>query len=114
VVLRDRDCKYSQALDGALEGAGVTTKKVYCSPNMNAYIERFVQTIQQECLDRFVCFGQEHLDHVVGEFVEHYHLERPPPGDGQRAAVRRAEGTAALDRGEAACSERLGGVLRHY
>jgi hypothetical protein len=37
------------------------------SPNTNAYVERFVQAIQQECLDRFIVFGREHLDYVASE-----------------------------------------------
>jgi hypothetical protein len=49
----------------------------YRSPNQNAYVERFVQTIEQECLDKFIVFGREHLDHVCREYVEHYHAERP-------------------------------------
>jgi hypothetical protein len=32
------------------------------SPNMNAYVERFVQAIQQECLDKRIVFEPEHLD----------------------------------------------------
>ena len=37
----------------------------YRSPNLNAYIERFVQTIQQECLDHFLIFGEKHFDYLV-------------------------------------------------
>ena len=47
---------------------------------MNAYVERFVQTIQQECLDKFIAFSQEHPDPLTGEFLEHYHHERPHQG----------------------------------
>jgi hypothetical protein len=49
----------------------------YRSPNQNAYIARFVQAIGRECLDKFIVFEQEHLDHVCREYVEHYHAERP-------------------------------------
>ncbi len=47
------------------------------APNTNAYVERFIQTIQQECLDHFVILGQRHFDHLVAEWLEHYHEERP-------------------------------------
>jgi putative transposase len=36
----------------------------YRSPNLNAYVERFVQSIKQECLDKFIVFGLEHIDHL--------------------------------------------------
>jgi transposase InsO family protein len=79
---------------------------------MNAYIERFIQTIQQECLDKFIAFSQEHLDLLTSEFIEHYHKERPHQGRGNvplTGLPRLASGE-----GEIVCRERLGGVLRHY
>ena len=82
------------------------------SPNMNAYVERFVQAIEHECLDRFIVFGQEHLDHVCGEYVEHYHTERPHQALGKQPPI--APGAPAPIAGVITCAERLGGVLRHY
>jgi hypothetical protein len=32
---------------------------------------RFVQAIQQECLDKFIVFGLEHLDHIASEYAVH-------------------------------------------
>ena len=70
VVLRDRDCKYTAGFDGALKvGEGEVKAVAYRSPNMNAYVERFVQAIEHECLDRFIVFGREHLNHVCGEYA---------------------------------------------
>ena len=78
---------------------------------MNAYVERFIQNIQQECLEKFVVFCREHMDHVVREYVEHYHHERPHQAKGNR----RQDHTLAIGaEGEVVCRERLGGVLRHY
>jgi transposase InsO family protein len=79
---------------------------------MNAYIERFIQTIQQECLDKFIAFSQEHLDLLTGEFLEHYHHERPHQGKGNAPLTSALK--LASSEGEIVCSERLGGVLRHY
>jgi hypothetical protein len=33
--------------------------------------ERFIQTLQQECLDYFVVFGEQHMNCVVSEMVAH-------------------------------------------
>ena len=94
-----------------LEG-GATVKVVgYRSPNQNAYVERFVQTIEQECLDKFIVFGREHLDHVCREYVEHYHIERPHQAMENRPLM---ETGAPVNTGEVFCRERLGWVLRHY
>jgi putative transposase len=115
VVLRDRDSKYTAAFDGALEAGGVTVTRVgYRSPNQNAYVERFVQTIERECLDKFIVFGREHLDHICREYVEYYHVERPHQALGNRPLSNTAEAAMRSTTGKVLARERLGGVLRHY
>jgi putative transposase len=113
VVVRDRDSKYGPEFRELFKREGVNLHPVnYRSPNMNAYIERFIQTIQQECLDKFIAFSQEHLDLLTAEFMEHYHKERPHQGKGNvplTGALKIVSGD-----GEIVCRERLGGVLRHY
>ena len=79
---------------------------------MNAYVERFIQSIQQECLDKFVVFGREHMDHLVSEYVEHYHHERPHQSKGNRPLL--SDTLVLGPEGEVVCREPLGGVLRHY
>ena len=60
------------------EAEGAEVKRVGpLAPNMNAYAERFVQTLRVECLDHFVVCGEKHLQHLVKEMVAHYHEERP-------------------------------------
>lgn len=44
---------------------------------MNAFVERFVQSIKQECLDHFIVFGTQHMDYLCREYVEYYHTEQP-------------------------------------
>ena len=76
--MHDRDTKFRGSFDETLESAGIEAKKAaHRSPNTNAFVERFVQTLQHECLDYFIVFGQQRMDHVVNEFVAHYHEERP-------------------------------------
>ncbi|UUO05345.1 integrase core domain-containing protein [Blastopirellula sp. J2-11] len=80
-LMRDRDTKFQPAFDAVIESAGAEVKVgAFRSPNTNAFVERFIQTIQQECLDHFVVFGEQHMDHLVKEFVEFYHEERPHQG----------------------------------
>lgn len=74
IVMHDRDTKFTASFDQILEDAKLEVKpSAYRSPNTNAFVERFIQTLQQECLDYFVVFGQRHLDHLVAEMVTHYH-----------------------------------------
>jgi hypothetical protein len=71
-----------------------------------------VQTIKKECLDKFIVFGPEHLDHLVREYVEHYHTERPHQGKGNVPLT--APPASSTDLGEIVFREQLGGMLRHY
>ena len=48
----------------------------YRAPDANAYAERFVRSIKEECLDRVILFGERHLRRTMVEYVEHYHRER--------------------------------------
>jgi putative transposase len=32
---------------------------------LNAYAERFVQTLKHECLDHFMIFSEKHLNHLT-------------------------------------------------
>jgi transposase InsO family protein len=49
---------------------------------LNAFAERFVRSIKQECLHHIVPLGEGHLRHTVGAFVAHYHSERNHQGLG--------------------------------
>ena len=115
VVTRDRDCKFGckETFDTVMGDAGVEVVKVaYKAPNMNAYIERFVQSIQQECLDKFIAFGREHFDCLIGEYTSYYHQERPHQAKDNKPLM--SPTVDVLTSGKIQVSERLGGVLKHY
>src|SRR5262245_46954992 len=83
LVTRDRDVIYTPGFDETLKGAGVTVQmNQFRSPNLQAYVERFIQSIQQECTDHFIVCGERHFDYLVREYVEHYHTERPHQSKG--------------------------------
>lgn len=63
--------------DAIPESDGVHVTKVGpCAPNLNAFAERWVQSIKHECLDHFVVFGEAHL-HIVSEYLDYYNRLRP-------------------------------------
>jgi len=127
MVLRDNDQIYKKGFDRVMETEGVKTKRLALrSPNLNAYVERFIQTLQVECLDYFLVFGKRHLDYLIREFVDYYHECRPhqgignvllpKPGDSTNPDRDTCEEPAALplDLSHIKCETRLGGLLRHY
>ncbi len=116
VLTRDRDTKFGKAFDGALKSQGITPVRLpHCSPNLNAHAERIIQTLQNECLNRFIVMGTGHLDHLVEEYLEHYNSERPHSGIGYRVPDWNGQPMKLPGRdGEVRCRTRLGGVLRNY
>ena len=80
------------------------------SPNLNAYIERFMRSVKEECLHRMIVFGEASLRRATTEFIEHYHRERNHQGLGNRLL----EPDLRSPTGEIVCRERLGGMLRYY
>jgi putative transposase len=117
-LLRDHDSKFVREFDGVLEAEGVAVVPTSIrAPNMNAVAERFVQTVKQECLDHFVVFGEDHLRHLLAEFLRHYHEHRPHQGLGNVPpdGPPPAEDTdIPLSLAAVRCQERLGGLLKHY
>ena len=111
-LIHDRDPLYSRAFEDVLRGAGVTPVRLPPrSPNLNAYAERFVRSIKEECLSRVVPLGEGHLRVLVHEFVEHYHRERNHQGL-QNQLLRRPP--PMVRTGSIARRTRLGGMLSYY
>jgi transposase InsO family protein len=68
-----------------LRDAGVRVVRILeRAPNANAYAERFVRSIKEECLDRLIPMGERHFRRAVAEYVEHCHGERNHQGLGNR------------------------------
>jgi putative transposase len=125
ILMHDRDNKFTATFDAALIRSGVDVKKsAVRSPNTVAFVERFIQTIQQECVEHFIVFGSKHMDYLCSQFVEHYHTERPHQGKENglltRTRKRKQRSIAATSKTESLplsqirCDQRLGGLLKHY
>src|SRR5262249_25537687 len=81
VVICDRDRKWSGDVRRRLQDAGIDVVLIpERAPNANAYAERFVRSIKEECLNRLIPIGEQHFRRAVTEYVEHYHGERNHQG----------------------------------
>ena len=119
MLFHDNDSKFTKTMDADLARQRIEVRKTaFRAPNTNAYVERFIQTIQQECLDHFVALGQTHFDHLVSEWLEHYHTERPHQAKENELLVvkrrRKPPPVDAIPLSGVACEQRLGGLLKHY
>ena len=112
ILLCDRDPKWSSGVQQWLAVEGVRLVRTpLAAPNCNAYAERFVRSVKEECLDRIVPLGEWHLRKTLQEFAMHYHRERNhqglanelidrPPGQRTTGPVRRRR--------------RVRGILNYY
>jgi transposase InsO family protein len=74
MLICDRDRKWSAAVERFLATAGIRVLRTPLqAPNCNAYAERFVRSIKEECLNRVIPLGERHLRRTLAEFVAHYH-----------------------------------------
>ena len=83
------------------------------SPNLNAFAERWVRSVKQECLSNLILFGESSLRRVLTEFLEYYHTERNHQGKGNvllfPSSPLQPDIRSAVER-----RQRLGGLLNHY
>jgi transposase InsO family protein len=112
VLICDRDRTWSGDVRRRLRAAGMhVVLTPVRAPNANAYAERFVRSIKEECLDRMIPLGERHFRRAVAEFVAHYHHERHHQGLDNRLI----EGVASERREGRMCRRpRLGGLLSYY
>src|SRR5215813_11610298 len=82
-------------------------------PNLNAYAERWVRSVKEECLSKVILLGERSLRRALNEYVEHYHAERNHQGKGNVLLFPR-DMDIRHEPQPVQCRERLGGLLRYY
>ena len=84
------------------------------SPNLNAYAERWVRSVKEECVAKLILFGERSLKRAMHHYELHYHGERNHPGNDNLLLF--PSPTLPLNRkqGKIPCRERLGGLLKYY
>jgi putative transposase len=112
-LLHDRDTKFTISFRAIIASGQVKTLALPAhSPNLNAYAERWVRSVKEECLSKIILFGERSLRRALREYVEHYHAERNHQGKSNALLFGRVTETrrdAPLQ-----CRERLGGLLNYY
>lgn len=116
-IIRDHEAKYTSEFDRAFTRRGIDVTPVGPrAPNLNAFVEPWIQSLRHEALDHFIVFGLAHFDHIVAEFVTYYHDCRPHQGIGNRL-INRPNDDCKLpieNVKQLRCELRLGGLLKTY
>jgi hypothetical protein len=109
-LLHDRDTKYTISFRAIIESGRVKTLPLPArSPNLNAYAERWVRSVKEECLSKIIVFGERSLRRALSEYVAHYQAERNHQGKSNVLLFRRVTQTRHEE--PVQCRERLGGLL---
>jgi putative transposase len=112
-LVHDRDTKYTLSFRAIITSGHVKPLALPAhSPNLNAYAERWVRSVKEECLSKIILFGERSLRRALSEYVEHYHAERNHQGKSNVLLFRRVAETRRDE--PVQCRERLGGLLRYY
>jgi transposase InsO family protein len=83
----------------------------YRAPNANAYAERWIRSVREECLDKLLIINQAHLRRVMREYVEFFNTARPHQGIDQQIPNPRSTRNTS---GPVRCRNVLGGIIHDY
>ena len=114
-VLHDRDTKFYKEFRETLAAGGVKCLRLPArSPNLNAFAERWVRSVKEECLSKLILFGEGSLSRALNQFQEHYLGERNHQGKGNIQLFPRADPLPTSNGPSIGCHQRLGGLLKYY
>ncbi|MCA9215226.1 MAG: integrase core domain-containing protein [Planctomycetales bacterium] len=117
ILMRDRDRKYVDAFDEIVRSTGGKVKLTPIrSPNLQAHVERAIQTIKHEVLNAFCIVSNQHLDKILRTTQDWYnerrgHSERDhlPPVRDETASF-----PVKFRKEQVVCDSELGGHLLSY
>jgi putative transposase len=114
-LIHDRDTKYCQSFRDIIESGDVKTLPLPArSPNLNAFSERWVKSIKDDCLSKLILFGETSLRRALHDYLVHYHAERNHQGKGNVLLFPTTTQAKNRVEGSVRCKERLGGLLKYY
>ena len=99
-LLHDRDTKFTRSFRAILASGRVEPLALPArSPNLNAYAERWVRSVKEECLSKVILFGERSLRRALSELRRPFPCRAESPGEGQRPAVSSGDGSSARGAG---------------
>ena len=114
-LLHDRDGKFCPSFDEIIELGNVKPIPLPArSPNLNAFAERWVKSVKEECLSKLVLFGEASLKRALQQYLIHYHEERNHQGQGNALLFPSQDRPVGSKQGSVQCQQRLGGLLKYY
>ncbi|MBN1122295.1 MAG: transposase [Anaerolineae bacterium] len=111
-LIYDRDKKFSHAFDSVLRSKRIRILRTPVkAPNANAFAERWIRSVREECLDHLLIWNETHLNRVLLEYVDYFNTRHPH----QSLAFDAPEGLKpVVAEGVVPCRNGLGGIIHDY
>ena len=116
-ICRDNDTKYVTAFDAVFTSMDCKVKRTTpMSPNLQAHIERAIQTIKHEVLNAFCIVSDSHLDYLLKVTQDWYNHRRGHSARDHLPPIRDSDSPPTIDfsKQKLVCVEELGGHLKSY
>lgn len=111
-LIRDRDTKCCASFDTVLASEGMTIIQTpFQAPQANAFAERWIRSVREECLDKLLIVSEGHLRRVLTAYLAYYNHTRPHQGIEQRCPVPAQPSSGD---GPVHCRDVLGGIIHDY
>jgi putative transposase len=111
-LIRDNDGKYGAMFDAIFELDGVQVVHTpFEAPRANAYAERWVRSVREECLNRVIVLNHNHLAFILREYELYFKHARPHQGINQQIPCPEV---TRLTTGKVTHHDILSGVIHDY
>lgn len=111
-LMHDHDIKFPEAFDTVFAPEGVEIVDIpYQAPNANAFAERWVRSVREECLDKIIVLNECHLYRTLQEYIAYYNSRRPHQGLKQDSPPGLS---LVTQEGPVRHRKVLGGIIRDY
>jgi putative transposase len=111
-LIHDRDAKFTQSFDTIFLSEGIDAVLTpYRAPKANAFAERWIRSLREECLDHLLIINERHLRRVLIEYITFYNQARPHQGLEQQTPL---PGEQRSKDGSIQRRAVLGGLLHDY
>jgi len=111
-LIHDNDTKFTSSFDSVFSSEGAEILHTpYQAPRANAFAERWVRSVREECLDHILILNENHLRCVLNEYAEYYNHARPHQGIRQHFPI---SGPVRNTGGPIRSRDILGGIIHDY
>jgi transposase InsO family protein len=103
-LIHDRDATFPTSFDHVFATEHVRILRTpFRSPKANAFAERWVRSVREECLDHVLILSEQHLRRVLKEYTTYFNDARPHQGIAQAIPVGDRRGVTSVLCGVGRC-----------